>query len=420
VAFEDTATTDEDTAAVIDVLSNDTDAEGDSLSVVGDSLSTPDHGKVALITSAGTDKGKVLYTPRADYTGPDSFKYIASDGTAQSNAATVNITVNPVNDPPVAANDSVTTNEDTAKLITLSATDVDNGSLTYKVTSLPAHGKLYKGDSQLATDEITSASSSNPVTLSGNQLTYKPDPNYNNSGGATADTFKFLANDGNLDSNEATVSVTVTAVNDVPIAVDDSYSTNQGNALTVNAPGVLGNDTDVDSANITAVLVSGPAHAQQFALNANGSFTYTPSSGFSGKDTFTYKANDGSVDSNTATVTITVNPVGTSAPMVTSVSPLDQATGVSRSTKVTATFNVAMKAKTLKSTTFILTVPGKRGPTQVSASVSCNNPCTTATLTPSKTLAANTTYTATVKGTVEDASGRKLGSDYVWRFTTGG
>jgi hypothetical protein len=119
-------------------------------------------------------------------------------------------------------------------------------------------------------------------------------------------------------------------------------------------------------------------------------------------------------------VTITVNPVGTSAPMVTSVSPLDQATGVSRSTNVTATFNVAMNAKTLKSTTFILTVPGKRGPTQVSASVSCNNPCTTATLTPSKTLAANTTYTATVKGTVEDASGRKLGSDYVWRFTTGG
>jgi Bacterial Ig-like domain len=96
---------------------------------------------------------------------------------------------------------------------------------------------------------------------------------------------------------------------------------------------------------------------------------------------------------------------------------------VSRSTNVTATFNVAMKAKTLKSTTFILTVPavpGRMGPTQVSASVTCNDPCTTATLTPSKTLVANTNYTATVKGTVEDASGRKLGSDYVWRFTTGG
>ena len=181
-----------------------------------------------------------------------------------------------VNDPPVAEAQSVTTDEDTAKLITLSATDVDNGSLTYKVTSLPTHGKLYKGDSQLATDEITSASSSNPVTLSGNQLTYKPDPNYNNTGGATADTFKFLANDGTLDSNEATVSITVAAVNDLPIAVDDSYSTNEGSPLTVNAPGVLGNDTDVDSANLTAVKVTGPANGQ-LTLNANGSFTYTPS-----------------------------------------------------------------------------------------------------------------------------------------------
>jgi VCBS repeat-containing protein len=518
-AVDDTATTDEDTAKDIAVITNDTDVDNTNAQLSVSSFSQPSHGQVTQNAD-----GTLKYTPAEDYNGPDSFTYNASDGTDDSKVATVSITVtavndapvaldntdttpedtqveilasillrndstgpanesdqtlrisavsgatdgstaeineagnvlftpalnfnglasfnytvcdngtpekcyeatatvlvtvSAVNDPPVADDQLVTTNEDTAKLITLSATDVDNGSLTYKVTSLPTHGKLYKGDSQLATDEITSASSSNPVTLSGNQLTYKPDPNYNNTGGATADTFKFLANDGTLDSNEATVSITVAAENDVPIAVDDSYSTNEGSPLTVNAPGVLGNDSDVDSANLTAEKVTGPANGQ-LTLNANGSFTYTPSPGFSGRDTFTYKANDGSVDSNTVIVTITVNPVGTSAPMVTSVSPLDQATGVSRSTNVTATFNVAMDARTLKSTTFILTVPGKRGPTQVSASVSCNNPCTTATLTPSKTLAANTTYTATVKGTVEDASGRKLGSDYVWRFTTGG
>jgi len=527
----DTLTTDEDTVGTGNVLSNDTDVDNANLTAV---LATgPSHGTLDL-----NDDGSYTYTPAEDYNGPDSFTYNATDGTDDSNVATVSITVNAVNDAPVAVDDTATTpedtpveilaselfqndstgpanesgqtlhisavsgatngqaelngagnvlftpapnfnglasfhytvcdngtpekcyegtatvlvtviavndrpiaddqlvktNEDTAKLITLSATDVDNGSLTYKVTSLPTHGKLYKGDSQLATDEITSASSSNPVALNGNQLTYKPDPNYNNTGGATADTFKFLANDGTLDSNEATISVTVTAVNDAPVAVNDSYSTNQGNALTVNAPGVLGNDTDADNSgntnagltvkdsnpNLAGVQPESQPNNGTLTLNANGSYTYTPNANFNGTDSFTYKATDGGLDSNTATVAITVNPVGTSAPMVTSVSPLDQATRVSRSTNVTATFNVAMNAKTLKSTTFILTVPGKKGPTQVSASVSCNNPCTTATLTPSKTLAANTTYTATVKGTIEDASGRKLGSDYVWRFTTGG
>jgi VCBS repeat-containing protein len=527
----DTLTTDEDTVGTGNVLSNDTDVDNANLTAV---LATgPSHGTLDL-----NDDGSYTYTPAEDYNGPDSFTYNATDGTDDSNVATVSITVNAVNDAPVAVDDTATTpedtpveilaselfqndstgpanesgqtlhisavsgatngqaelngagnvlftpapnfnglasfhytvcdngtpekcyegtatvlvtviavndrpvaddqlvktNEDTAKLITLSATDVDNGSLTYKVTSLPTHGKLYKGDSQLATDEITSASSSNPVALNGNQLTYKPDPNYNNTGGATADTFKFLANDGTLDSNEATISVTVTAVNDAPVAVNDSYSTNQGNALTVNAPGVLGNDTDADNSgntnagltvkdsnpNLAGVQPESQPNNGTLTLNANGSYTYTPNANFNGTDSFTYKATDGGLDSNTATVAITVTPVGTSAPMVTSVSPLDQATGVSRSTNVTATFNVAMNAKTLKSTTFILTVPGRRGPTQVSASVSCNNPCTTATLTPSKTLTANTTYTATVKGTVEDASGRKLGSDYVWRFTTGG
>ena len=112
--------------------------------------------------------------------------------------------------------------------------------------------------------------------------------------------------------------------------------------------------------------------------------------------------------------------------MVTNVSPPDQATGVSRSTNVTVTLNVSMAPSSLtnprsqKSTTFILMGPGRKGPTQVSAKVTCNNPCTTAALTPSKSLAANTIYTATVKSAVEDTSGKKLGSDYIWSFRTGG
>src|SRR5262249_43802681 len=91
-----------------------------------------------------------------------------------------------------------------------------------------------------------------------------------------------------------------------PIANNDAYSTNEDTTLTVGAPGVLGNDTSGGS--LTAVRVSGPSHGT-LTLNGNGSFTYTPAGNYNGSDSFTYKANDGTLDSNTATVNITVNPV---------------------------------------------------------------------------------------------------------------
>src|SRR5204862_698640 len=98
-------------------------------------------------------------------------------------------------------------------------------------------------------------------------------------------------------------------VNDAPVANNDSYSVNEGGTLSVAAPGVLGNDTDPDGPSIHAVLVSGPSHASSFALNADGSFTYVHDGSETTADSFTYKANDGTLDSNVATVTITINPV---------------------------------------------------------------------------------------------------------------
>ena len=103
--------------------------------------------------------------------------------------------------------------------------------------------------------------------------------------------------------------------NTAPVASDNSYSINEDAPLTVAASGVLGNDTDGEGDSLTAVLISGPSNAQSFSLNPNGSFSYTPNANFNGSDSFTYKANDGSLDSNTATVTITVNPVN-DAPVV--------------------------------------------------------------------------------------------------------
>ncbi len=107
-------------------------------------------------------------------------------------------------------------------------------------------------------------------------------------------------------TSEPTASVGIEeAQNTAPLAADDNYSTNEDTVLHVAAPGVLDNDTDADLDPLSAVKVTDPAHGA-VTLNADGSFTYTPETGFSGEDSFTYKANDGTTDSNEATVTITV------------------------------------------------------------------------------------------------------------------
>jgi len=99
-----------------------------------------------------------------------------------------------------------------------------------------------------------------------------------------------------------------TTTNQAPTAAADAYSTAEDTALSVAAPGVLGNDSDPDGNPLTAVLGSGPSHGT-LALNANGSFTYTPAANYNGSDSFTYHASDGTLTSNLATVTITVSAV---------------------------------------------------------------------------------------------------------------
>ena len=125
----------------------------------------------------------------------------------------------------------------------------------------------------------------------------------------TTDCFTYKANDGSLDSNVATVNITITPVNDAPVANNDTATVAEGGTLNVAAPGVLANDTDPDGPTLTAILVSGPAHASSFTLNPNGSFTYVHDGSETTSDSFTYKASDGSRISNIATVSITITPV---------------------------------------------------------------------------------------------------------------
>jgi len=105
-------------------------------------------------------------------------------------------------------------------------------------------------------------------------------------------------NDGQADSNVATVALTVSAVNDAPVAGNDSCSTSEDTTLSVSVPGVLGNDSDVDGNALTAVLVGGSQPTARSRSTGNGSFTYTPALNYNGPDSFSYKANDGSLDSN--------------------------------------------------------------------------------------------------------------------------
>jgi VCBS repeat-containing protein len=117
--------------------------------------------------------------------------------------------------------------------------------------------------------------------------------------------FTYRASDGTLTSSLTTVTITVNAVNDAPTAADDAYTTAEDTALTENTPGVLDNDSDPDHDTLSAVLVSKPNHGT-LTLNANGSFTYRPDANFNGSDSFIYRANDGSVASDSATVNLTV------------------------------------------------------------------------------------------------------------------
>ena len=185
--------------------------------------------------------------------------------------------MNKVNHAPVAADQSVSTNQETALQVTLGASDSDGDVLTFAVGVGPAHGSL--------------------GAVSGNKVTYTPAAGYSGP-----DSFTFRANDGTVNSNTATVSVTVNKVNHAPVASDQSVSTNQETALQVTL-GASDSDGDV----LTFEVGVGPAHGSLGAVSGN-KVTYTPAAGYSGPDSFTFRANDGTVNSNTATVSITVVP----------------------------------------------------------------------------------------------------------------
>ncbi len=272
------------------LLQNDTDADGDALTAI--LVTNAAHGNVTV-----NPNGSFTYTPTPGYLGPDSFTYKANDGSLDSNVATVNLTVaNVANTKPTAVANAYNATEDTtltipaATGVLINDTDPDNDVLTaFLVTNVT------KGTLALSPD---------------GSFVYTPNANYSGT-----DTFTYKCQDTalNFSANNATVTITIAPVNDAPVAVANAYNPIPGQTLNIAAPGVLSNDTDIDTvaANLTAVLVTPPSSGS-LTLNPNGSFSYTPAT--NGTFSFTYKANDGSLDSNEATVTLNVNGLPVTGP----------------------------------------------------------------------------------------------------------
>ncbi|WP_157539122.1 Ig-like domain-containing protein, partial [Hydrogenophaga flava] len=306
---DDVATTPEDTPVVIDVLANDSDSDGDTLTVTqidGQAATVGVPVTVSNGTATLNGDGTITFTPAPDYSGPVSFTYTATDGTTPV-TADVNVTVTPVNDAPVAVDDSTTTPEDTPVTILVRSndSDVDNDPLTVTSFTAPANGT---------------------VTIDGSgNLVYTPDLDFTGT-----DTFTYVISDGNGGTDTATVTLNVGGINDAPEANPNTNSTTEDATLNVNAAngvilGTVGADTDIDgdTLSVSAVAFGGTpgtvgavlsGNWGNLTLNANGSYTYVPNAaaqaldaGESQSDVFTYTVRDPGGLTATTTLTITVN-----------------------------------------------------------------------------------------------------------------
>ena len=274
VALDAVLSTTEDTPLDIGIGSIASDV--DSTALQARIVAGPAHGTLVL-----TDGG-LRYAPAPDYFGPDTFTYRVSDGEIESNLASVSLTVLPVNDAPIAVDDTLETLEDTPLAIDVLAndSDIDGDALRAVLLDQPHFGTL--------------------TQTGAGTFTYTPNADF-----FGPDRFTYRASDGTLVSDIATVTITVRPVNDAPIAADDAAITDEDVPVMVD---VLANDRDVDLDPLTAVIVDGPRYGTLVPTGA-GTFAYTPGVNFFGTDRFTYRADDGALQSGLATATITVRPV---------------------------------------------------------------------------------------------------------------
>ena len=293
-AVNDSAITDEDTPVSIDVLANDSDVDGGIDGRAVSMIGAPSQGSINI----NSVNGAITYTPSANFNGEDSFTYVVKDvDDGTSNEATVSITINPINDAPVANDDSVTNLfEDISYPINVLGNDSDteNGidSSTVSIDREPDEGSV----------------SVDPTT---GVISYTPGANYFGS-----DSFTYRVSDdgtgsaGSMinpkQSNVAKVNLTIASVNDLPVANDDIYSVAEDS--NANSFNILNNDNDIDgSLDETTVTLLQSVTNGSLSINNDGTVDYVPSANYVGSDSFIYTVNDneGGI-SNTALVNITV------------------------------------------------------------------------------------------------------------------
>ncbi len=274
-----------DTSVTVDVLANDSDVDGDSLSV--DSVTDPVNGTV---TNNNSD---VTYTPDENFTGTDTFDYTVTDGNGGTDTATVDITISPVNDAPVAVDDSAATDEDTSVTVDVLANDSD-----------------VDGD-------ILSVSGSDTTSAHGGTVIYNGDGTFDYTPLADfsgEDMFEYTLSDDNGETDTAAVTIVVNAI---PDAIADTGSTDQDTPITVD---VMSNDDLGDLPTTIELVVD--AENRSVEVNDDGSITYTPDPDFAGTYEFTYGIIDRDGDSDEATVTIDVSGVITGEAAARETSPI--------------------------------------------------------------------------------------------------
>jgi predicted small secreted protein len=273
-AQSQTLKTDEDTQPSITLKA--TDEDNDTIGY-----------RISLKPKHGTLKGKapnITYIPNKDYNGADSFTFIANDGQADSKEATITLDIKPINDTPIAKDDSTTLDEDTQITIDPLSNDTDVDIVT--------------NQDKLTITKITQPQNAK-AKIKDNKIIYIPNPNFNGS-----DTVTYTIEDKAKSKATAKVNITINPVNDAPVAKEDNATTEQAQAITID---VLGNDSDVDGDALSIQTLSTPKGAT-VQIKAN-KILYTPNKTFFGKDTITYTIKDKAGATATAKVNIEVKDV---------------------------------------------------------------------------------------------------------------